>query len=156
MPGGLVSQAWQRHLNTEDVIRYLLLLDGTPTAAYEFSCSSCAKYPEVESIIYCLDNAHFHSTRKLILELISPKCRGLLQSWKLFNADRSSPISPDTFRSAIYSSITMLLSTSYFFGANLPQSNGFETELLELSDALLTFLTDAENRDSKEPNHWLR
>jgi ataxia telangiectasia mutated family protein len=149
MPGGLVSQAWQRHLNTEDVIRYLLLLDGTPTAAYEYSCSSCAKYAEVESIIYCLDNAHFHSARKLILELISPKCRGLLQSWKLFNADRSSPISPDAFRSATYSSITMLLSTSYFFGASLPQSNGFETELLELSDALLTFVTDAENRDSK-------
>jgi ataxia telangiectasia mutated family protein len=40
LPCGSVAQAWQHHLNTREMIRYLLLLDS-PTLMKEWICPSC-------------------------------------------------------------------------------------------------------------------
>jgi len=148
LPCGLLAQAWQHHRDSRAVIRYLLLLDEPEVASKKTHCSMCPTTHEATgNITYTLDSSHFHSTRKLILELLLPKCNELLQSWKSYTVDRLSALSMETFRSAVNSCVTMLLCMTHFSGANLPQLHEFETGVQDLYKEIINFLSEAEARD---------
>jgi ataxia telangiectasia mutated family protein len=142
MPCGPIAQAWQRHIITQNVIRYLLLLDDPPPAVS--SCSLCPRYSAPDDTVVTLDTAHFHSARNLILELLLPKIGELLQSWKDNSVDRSSQVSTDTFRSAVYACISGLLMTSHFANVSSRQVDIFEADLQNLTREILKFVSDAE------------
>lgn len=148
-PCGPVAQAWQQHLVTQDVIRYLLLLDDPATAAASVPCATCPNHAEPENVVSVLDTSHFHSLRRLVLELLLPKCSSLIQSWKTNAVDRSSAISTETFRSAVNACITVLLVMTHFVDTNSPQLRTIETDLQGFSDELINCLRDSEARDSQ-------
>ncbi|KAF4634334.1 hypothetical protein G7Y89_g3781 [Cudoniella acicularis] len=146
LPMGRLEQAWQHHLDTQDIVRYILLLED-PDQSATVTCSSCPKYGERNKTLFVLDTAHFSSTRKLILELLVPKCGELSQSWKSYTEERVGPVSTETFRSAIYCCITMLLAMPHFSKSDLPQLRGFEETLEEFYRGIIGYLADADIND---------
>ena len=149
LPCGSVAQAWQQHLVTQDVIRYLLLLGDPTTTMATVPCPTCPNQADPDNVMSVLDTSHFHSVRRLVLELLLPKCSNLLQSWKTDAADRSSAIPTEHFRTAVNACITILLAMTHFVDANLPQLQTIERDLQDLSDELINCLRDSEVRESQ-------
>ncbi|KAL5329330.1 hypothetical protein ACEPPN_002841 [Leptodophora sp. 'Broadleaf-Isolate-01'] len=149
MPCGQLAQAWQHHINTQEVVRYLLLLADRVTDAMTMVCLSCPKYSNTRDIVYVLSTTHFQTIRKFVLELLHPKSRDVLQNWKSHVADRASLVSTDMFRSVLYSCITILLLMSHFTGMTLPQLHGLETDIGELTKEITTFLAETDAKGSK-------
>ncbi|TVY45705.1 Serine/threonine-protein kinase [Lachnellula occidentalis] len=146
MPCGPLAKAWQNYKDSRGVLQYLLLLEGTQPLDTT-PCPSCPIHETSGNIAYILDSSHFLSTRKLILELVLPKCSELLQNWKTYSIDRASSISTETFRNAVYSCISMLLCMPHFSGAGLPQLHVFETALQDLYKEIIAFLNESEAKD---------
>ncbi|KAH7343071.1 serine/threonine-protein kinase-like protein tel1 [Rhexocercosporidium sp. MPI-PUGE-AT-0058] len=149
MPCGPLAQAWQHHINTQEMVRYLLLLVDRATDAMTLVCLSCPKYSSTRDIVYVLSTTHFQTARKLVLELLHPKSRDVLQNWKSHVADRASLVSTDMFRSVLYSCITILLLMTHFSGMTLPQLHGLETDIGELTKEVTTFLAETDAKGSK-------
>lgn len=149
MPCGLLAQAWQRHLNTQEVVRYLLLLDDRPLAPTPWSCPSCPTYSEPANVNYVLTTSHFQAARKLVLELLHSKFGNILRSWNSYLVDRTAPVSADIFRSAVYSCITTSILMSHFASMTVAQVRGLEAELSEFSKQLMSFFADTEAKDPK-------
>jgi ataxia telangiectasia mutated family protein len=144
---GAVAQAWQLHLNTQDDIRYLLLLDNQTPSAHVPHCSSCPSHSGGNDDYRILDTGHFQSTRKLILELAAPKLNDLVQNWKKHNEDRSFPVA-ESVRRAFDACITLLLLMPHYVDAGSPQFRNFKADLQALITELLNFLKDSDSRDS--------
>ncbi|KAG9245396.1 hypothetical protein BJ878DRAFT_541328 [Calycina marina] len=140
--GGPIAQAWQRHLATEEVLRYLLLLDDSPKTGSVMVCTVCPRHFKVIENKYILDDAHFRSTRKLVLELLAPKLRALLQSWTSLS---HAMISGETFRRTFHAGLTMLLMLAHFTDSNLPQVQSTEADLESLTAKLIEFLSSGRN-----------
>lgn len=142
MAYGPIAQAWQQHLNTQEVVRYILLLDEPDTTEGIPSCSYCPKHSDPDNVSFVLDTSHFLSTRKLVLELLLPKLRDLLQTWHNYAADRSSSVSSDTYRRSVDACITMHLLMPHFADAALPQLETFETDMRSFELQLVQALRD--------------
>ena len=142
MACGPIARAWQHHLNTQAVVRYILLLDEPDTASDISSCPYCPKPSDPHDAPYFLDTSHFLSTRKLILELLLPKLRDLLQTWNNYASDRSSSISSDTYRRAVSACITMHLLVPHFADAASPQLETLEADMQDLELQLVQALRD--------------
>jgi ataxia telangiectasia mutated family protein len=147
LPLGRLAQAWQQQIDVENIVRYMLLLDEHLRSSTTV-CKSCPKVAEHDKVVYFTDTSHFFTTVKLILELISSKSSELLQSWRSSSVDDASPVSIDTFRSAVDTTMTMLLAMPHFFRPNLQQVPTFEACVRELCKELLDFLKGSDNRDS--------
>lgn len=145
---GPIAQAWQQHLNTQVVGRYILLLEDVKPAQAAIFCQSCPKHSDSGGISYSLDTAHFLSARKLILELLIPKLTDLLQNWKAFVADRSSSVSTDTYRRGVNSCIMMLLLMPHFSKTTSPLLQTFEEDMQALTVHLVLYLQDSGSRYS--------
>ncbi|KAG0649001.1 Telomere length regulation 1, partial [Hyphodiscus hymeniophilus] len=146
---GLVAQAWELHVLTQDVVRYLLLLDEHLPSTKSSDCASCPAHPTGNNDFRVQDTGHFQSIRKLILELTFPKLSDLLQIWQKHNEDRSSPVSADALRRTIDACITLLLLMPHYEDAGSPQLNRFQTDLHSLILEMLRSLNESENRDFK-------
>lgn len=149
MPCEAAAQAWQHHLDTQDIIRYLLLLPHAATKSTHKTCSLCRPHSNPSSAVV-LYTASFLAARKLILELAHPKCAEVLKMWKSFVWDRSGAVSTDTFRGGVYSCIAFSLLMPHFSEANLTHVRLIEDGIPDLTKHLLQFLDDADLRDSKE------
>lgn len=155
MPCGPLALAWQQHVNSQQATRYLLLLDELPVDTPESSCPSCPAYSEPGSVVCITSTAHFQAARKLVLELMQPKCRDILQSWNSYLVDRSSLVSVDMFRGVAYSCITILLLMSHFTSTTLPQLHNLESDIREFTNGTADFLMEAFTKDVKRA-HGLR
>jgi serine-protein kinase ATM len=142
MACGSIAQAWQQHLETEAVVRYILLLEEPDLVTNSSTCPSCPKHSDPHSVVYVSDTSHFLSTNKLIFELLLPKLRELAQSWNIFAADRSSSISADTYRRAVNACITMLLLMPHFADITSPQFEMLDTYMQSLALQLVQTLRD--------------
>ncbi|CZT03138.1 related to phosphotidylinositol kinase [Rhynchosporium agropyri] len=149
MPCGSLAQAWEYHLRTQEVVRYLLLLNDKSTDTIVLICPSCPKTLDSREMIYSLSTIHFQTARKLVLELLQPKSRDILQNWKSYVTDRSSLISTDMFRGVLYSCITILLLMPYFVGMTLPQLNELESDRKGLTKEVTSFLTESDAKGSR-------
>ncbi|PBP27873.1 phosphatidylinositol 3 [Diplocarpon rosae] len=150
VPCGLLAQAWQRHLRSQETIRYLLLLeDIPPNSTAKWLCQSCPNYSEAGDTVCVINTAHFQAARRLVLELLQPKIRDILQAWKSYMVDRSALVSTEMFRSAVSSCITSLLIMPHFTGATLPQLRRLETDLHDFSIEITGFLAAALSKDPK-------
>lgn len=148
VPFEAVAQAWKLHLNTQDVIRYLLLLPKSAKVA-QVICPACPPR-STHTNVAPLTTPSFYAARKLIIELTQPKCTEVLKNWKALATDRSGAVSTDTFRSGLYTCITMSLLMPYLTGAGSTQFSLIEEELSGLTMELLQFLDDAGLRDARE------
>ncbi|KAF8854843.1 hypothetical protein BDZ45DRAFT_627136 [Acephala macrosclerotiorum] len=146
MPCRPVAQAWQYYLRTEYVDSYLLLLDGS-TASARPPCLSCPPKSEIGCVAFTSNTTHFLSSRKLLLELLQPKCTDIFQDWHDYH--RSSSFSSDIFRSAIYGCLGMLILTAHLTNANSPQLHSLESTLSELTKNLVTFVGEIQSRDRR-------
>lgn len=148
MPCEAAAQAWQHHLDTKEVVRYILLVDSK-VAQIQSPCSSCPPRSKSSDLVYS-NFASFSAARKLILELFNPKCAEVTVTWRSYVSDRSGSVSIDTFRSGMYACITMSLLMPYFSDANQIQLQTMEHSLSDLTAHLLQFLNDAATRNSGE------
>ncbi|KAH6680816.1 serine/threonine-protein kinase-like protein tel1 [Halenospora varia] len=146
LPLGRLEQTWLHHLNTHSVVQYVLLLDDRPRST-TVTCSSCPKYSPADQVQFVLDTANFNHTRKLVLELLIPKCDELSQSWRSDSEDRVSPVSTETFRSAVDSCVVMLLAMPHFSQTGLSKLHNFEQTLKGFSTQIIAYLGDAEIHD---------
>jgi ataxia telangiectasia mutated family protein len=146
---GPVAQAWQQHLLTQEVVRYLLLLDGSPFATNFKACPSCPSYSGANEALFVLDNINFQSTQKLILELLSPKVSDLLDSWKSHRVDRSSAMSIDTFRRVLHACIAMLLLISHYNDSTFSQSSTLEENISSLAEEVTDFVREMDMKESR-------
>ena len=143
MPCGPIAQAWQQHLDTEEVVRYILLLDEPDAAGGVLPCAYCPKFSVPNNVSYVLDTAQYLSTSKLILELLIPKLRDLLQSWSNYASDRSSSVSSDTYRRAVNACMAMHLFIPHFADTTSPQLEVFEADLRSLEVQLIQELRES-------------
>ena len=143
MPCGPIAQAWQQHLDTEEVVRYILLLDEPDAAGGVLPCAYCPKFSVPNNVSYVLDTAQYLSTSKLILELLIPKLRDLLQSWSNYASDRSSSVSSDTYRRAVNACMAMHLFIPHFADTTSPQLEIFEADLRSLEVQLIQELRES-------------
>src|SRR5277367_4853 len=68
VPSGIIGQGWTQIVRQEGMIRYLLLLDSSPTK--ETRCLDCVGEARIHESDRLSDgSAHGHSGRRLILEL---------------------------------------------------------------------------------------
>jgi len=148
MPCETAGQAWQYHLDTQDIIRYILLLPKQTNKSTS-PCPSCPPRSNSGGAIL-LNNSSFHAARKLVLELAHPKWSEILTTWKSFVMERSSAVSTDIFRSGIYSCIAMSLLMPHFADANPTQVRTIQEALPDMIKQFLQFLDDADLRDSNE------
>jgi ataxia telangiectasia mutated family protein len=146
LPMGSLAQAWQYHIDSQIIVRYMLLLNESTKSA-DVVCDSCPKIADYDKAIYFMDTSHFFSTVKFILELLLSKSSELLQSWRAISADDTSPITVDTFRITVDTTMTMLLSIPLFARPNLPQATSYETCIQEVCKELIAFLDDSDARD---------
>ena len=149
LPWGSIAQSWQQHLNNQDVLRYLLLLESVPPRPTRRICSHCPRFAEVEDVTYSLDSSHFQSIRRLIFELLLPKLNNTLQTWNALAADRSSQVSTDLYRAGVCTCITILSLLPHFADNKASQYHVLESDTKNLIDLLLEFLQDFEERDVK-------
>jgi ataxia telangiectasia mutated family protein len=143
--GGPIAQAWQQQLESEPVVRYLLLLEDSAPVEPSKYCQSCPQYTQGGKATFISNSLHFHTARKLILELLSPKISDLLQSL----VDRYSAPSTDTFRRAIFACITVLLLMPHFADSNSPQFQGLETDLESLILEVMKVLRESSARERR-------
>ncbi|KAE9373539.1 hypothetical protein N431DRAFT_557618 [Stipitochalara longipes BDJ] len=146
---GFVAQAWQHHLDTQGVLRYILLLNPSVAESTECSCLSCPKDDSSANKTHILNTAHFQSSRKVILELLHPKSNDILESWKNYAVDRPYTMSADTFRSTFYSCLLMALLMRHFINLDSMQVTSIETNLLGLCTELMSFLRSGDTGDPK-------
>ncbi|KAN0098490.1 serine/threonine-protein kinase-like protein tel1 [Hyaloscypha variabilis] len=146
---GFVAQAWQHHLDTQDFLRYILLLDNPVAERTECSCLSCPKDDSSSNTIHILNTAHFQSSRKVILELLYPKSNVILESWKNYAVERPYTTSADRFRSTFYSCILMALLMRHFVNFDSMQLTSIETNLIGLCTELMSFLRGGDTGDPK-------
>lgn len=142
---GRVAQAWQLHLSSQPVVRYLLLLDSEALPPRS-ACALCPKYSESHIVYQTLDNANFLSTQKLIVELLVPKGAELLISWKSIAMDASSTISLDTFRRTNQSTISMLQLMPHLGRTSLFAE--LENSLDKLVQEIVLLLRDSDSKDA--------
>ncbi|PQE18076.1 Phosphatidylinositol 3 protein [Rutstroemia sp. NJR-2017a BVV2] len=147
--GGPVVQAWQQHLISQDVLRYLLLLDKIPLSKNASSCQSCPAIAHSDDIVFRQDNTHFNSVRKLIFEFLSTKFAELVQTWRSFNAEGSPQVSSDTYRGSIDACMTGILLLPHSAESNMEQSHLLESDVKSLVEELFEFLRRSEARDFK-------
>lgn len=153
--GGILSQAWQQHLDGEKVLRYLLLLDRDAPIEAGFACQFCPKPATGHDVVFQLDSAHFVSTRKLILEFLLFKFSELLQIWKNFNTERSPQVSIDMYRGSLNTCITGLHLLPHFVDANSEQLSLLGEDLRCLSDELLAFLRRSDAKDFQATQEFI-
>ncbi|KUJ09924.1 phosphatidylinositol 3 [Mollisia scopiformis] len=146
MPSGPVAQAWQQHLHTQEVISYLLLLDDPPPTTVPL-CSSCPPESKGDHVAFTSNTTHFISMRKLLLELLQPKCNEILQSWSEYHG--STPVMADIIRSVIYGSIGMLMLIGNLANTPLPQIQSLESDILALTEDVVKCFREAQNRDRR-------
>lgn len=134
---------------TQDVIRYLLLLDDQKASTNLSNCSLCPRHSDANNDFRIRDTGHFQPTRRLILELTAPKLSDLAQSWKRHNEERSSLVSVDTFRRAFDACITVLLLMPHYTDTSSPQLHSLQVDLQSCLTELFNFLNDSDIRDYK-------
>lgn len=133
VPRGMIGQAWTQIVRQEGIIRYLLLLDSSPTK--EARCLNCAGEARIHESDRLSDgSAHGHSGRRLILELFLPKFQSLMEDWESHSTEESLRVSTDTLRSTASACVLGCLLLSLITDMNLLQ-------LQEQLQAILTSLT---------------
>ena len=130
VPCGMIGQAWTQIVRQEGMIRYLLLLDSSPTK--EARCLNCIGETRIHESDRLSDgSAHGHSGRRLILELFLPKFQSLMEDWESHSTEESPRVSTDTIRSTASACVLGCLLLSLITDINL----------LQLQDQLQTILT---------------
>ncbi|KAJ2903659.1 phosphatidylinositol 3 (ataxia telangiectasia mutated) [Zalerion maritima] len=101
--GGIVAQGWKTMVESESMMRYLLLLKEAPIR--HFCWSQSGKEMAKKTILQVSDISNFHSAKKLALELVFPKLEEVLtlaEGWA--NRDKretSSQITVERFQCQI-------------------------------------------------------
>lgn len=149
LPCGVLGQAWQHHLNTKAVIKYLLLLEESNGSKQLFPCLSCPKY-DLENEFNESDNTHFHSIRKLILELLLPKLTAIVASWKANTPGSFTPVAPYIYSCAVDSSLTVLLCLKHFSTAPGHQVQELQSEIAQFSQDVVYFVKESRTRVSQD------
>jgi serine-protein kinase ATM len=99
-PRGIIGQSWLQHLDREEILRYLLLLDDFSTKT--FRCPKCSISSLLHRTEHLSDSsAYGHATRRLILELFLPRFELLVQDWGSRNTEESVQVSTDTMRCTV-------------------------------------------------------
>jgi ataxia telangiectasia mutated family protein len=120
VPSGIIGQSWTQLVRQESMIRYLLLLEASPTE--EMRCLDCIGEARIHESDRLSDgSAHGHSARRLILELFLPKFQLLMEDWESHGTEEFTRVSTDTLRSTASTCVLGCLLLSLITDANLLQ-----------------------------------
>ncbi|KAK1971853.1 phosphatidylinositol 3 [Colletotrichum sublineola] len=135
--GGPICQAWKAQCQISALTRYLLLLERPQVE--ETFMTGCNQAPATEPIKVS-DPAAFHASRKLVLELLSPKLEELQELCDLWNrkgSEGGAPVSPDRLHSLFAANTVGLMLAPQLVDLNSGQSREIESTLAKLSETCI-------------------
>ncbi|CAK7263391.1 Serine/threonine-protein kinase tel1 [Sporothrix epigloea] len=144
--GSLIKQTWKNFEESEDMMRYLLLLPAeTPKRARHAAC----RYPSVSASVtkqFC-DPAGSNAARKVVLELLQSNMDEFLQiadAWNRKGSDGISQISPQRMQSLAVFCIVCACLSPQLGTVNSNLARELEPQVLNLVEATFKALHGAE------------
>ncbi|KAG7051814.1 Serine/threonine-protein kinase tel1 [Colletotrichum scovillei] len=147
--GGSICEVWKTQYHTAVLTRYLLLLDAPPASKPRtlLGCRSSTS----ESVQ--ANDASFHASKRLVLELLFPKVeelQDLCDSWARKGSEGGAPMSSDRLHSLFSANITGILLASQLVDLNSGQSRDIESLLAKLSEASISAASNSSDNTSFE------
>lgn len=136
--GGSLSEAWKSRYHIEPFLRYLLLLE--PYEASTLGSLSTSR------LLPLADPGSFYASKKLILELISPKLEDMSELctlWTKKTSEGGTQISLERFQSLLSAVIIGSMITPQINDLNSTPSATVEAAVLALAERSLTIAGDA-------------
>ncbi|RYO97250.1 hypothetical protein DL764_007350 [Monosporascus ibericus] len=144
---GPVGQAWSSFQEREEIVRYLLLLDGGAAAA---PVRSTGQAMVTASAMQVTDASNTHATKKLVSELFLPKLEeveALCDTW-LRRGDGPSHITPEKLQSTLYCLIFGTFILPQLIEVNSRQSSELEQRLFTVFERVAEAISLATENDS--------
>ncbi|RYP92132.1 hypothetical protein DL770_001713 [Monosporascus sp. CRB-9-2] len=144
---GPVGQAWSSFQEREEIVRYLLLLDGGAARA---PTRSTGQATVTASAMQVTDASNTHATKKLVSELFLPKLEeveALCDTW-LRRGDGSSHITPEKLQSTLYCLIFGTFILPQLIEVNSRQSSELEQRLFTVFGRVTEAISLATENDS--------
>ncbi|RYP61820.1 hypothetical protein DL769_007545 [Monosporascus sp. CRB-8-3] len=144
---GPVGQAWSSFQEREEIVRYLLLLDGGAAGA---STRSTGQDTGTASAMQATDASNTHATKKLVSELFLPKLEeveAVCDTW-LRRGDGSSHITPEKLQSTLYCLIFGTFILPQLIEVNSRQSGELEQRLFTVFERVAEAISLATENDS--------
>ncbi|KAK1637242.1 phosphatidylinositol 3 [Colletotrichum phormii] len=135
--GGSICQVWKAQWHTAVLTRYLLLLDAPPSSKSRTLPSSSQSTSESIQV----NDASFHASKRLVLELLFPKVeelQDLCDSWARKGSEGGALMSPDRLHSLFSANIIGILLATQLVDLNSGQSRDIESTLAKLSEASIS------------------
>ncbi|RYP47410.1 hypothetical protein DL768_006525 [Monosporascus sp. mg162] len=144
---GPVGQAWSSFQEREEIVRYLLLLDGGAAGA---PTPSTGQATVTASAMQVTDASNTHATKKLVSELFLPKLEeveALCGTW-LRRGDGSSHITPEKLQSTLYCLVFGTFILPQLIEVNSRQSGELEERLFTVFERVAEAISLATENDS--------
>ncbi|RYP67295.1 hypothetical protein DL771_007313 [Monosporascus sp. 5C6A] len=144
---GPLGQAWSSFQEREEIVRYLLLLDGGASGA---PTPSTGQATVTASAMQVTDASNTHATKKLVSELFLPKLEeveAVCDTW-LRRGDGSSHITPEKLQSTLYCLIFGSFILPQLIEVNSRQSGELEQRLFAVFDRVAQAISLATENDS--------
>ncbi|RYO81555.1 hypothetical protein DL762_007046 [Monosporascus cannonballus] len=144
---GLIGQGWSSFQEREEIVRYLLLLDGGAAVA---PAPSTGQATVIASAMQVTDASNTHATKKLVSELFLPKLEeveAVCDTW-LRRGDGSSHITPERLQSTLYCLIFGCFILPQLIEVNSRQSGELEQRLFRVFERVAEAILLATENDS--------
>ena len=147
-PGGHIRQAWLRHVDMEDTLRFILLLGQAPAKISQ--CARCTIKASIYSDKQRAENPfHGHATKRLVLDLLAPKIEAIRSEWEGQNSYNGAQMSTDVIKSSVSACITACLVSALVEDAAAPSPR--VTDIAAALEAIATAIstTTSDSTESK-------
>ncbi|RYP22249.1 hypothetical protein DL765_001763 [Monosporascus sp. GIB2] len=144
---GPVGQGWSSFQEREEIVRYLLLLDGGAAVAPTLSTGQATV---TASAMQVTDASNTHATKKLVSELFLPKLEeveAVCDTW-LRRGDGSSHITPEKLQNTLYCLIFGCFILPQLIEVNSRQSGELEQRLFTVFERVAEAISLAAENDS--------
>lgn len=147
-PGGHIRQAWLRHVDMEDTLRFILLLGDAPTKTSQ--CARCTPKASIYSGKQSAESpSHGHATKRLVLDLLAPKIEAIRSEWEGQNSYNGAQMSTDVIKSSVSACVTACLVSALVEDAVTPSPRA--TDIGAALEAIATAIstTTSDSTESK-------
>ena len=141
IPTGALGEAWKLQKETEEFDKYLLLLADTDAAPVNNTQCYCTYAMKSHKALASSDESTSFATRKLILELLSPKLEDLADlcnSWTKKPNEGGIQVSPERYQSLLSACVVGISLLPQLSGLNSSQSLNLEANLCEIAEKSVT------------------
>lgn len=149
-PGGHIRQAWLRHVDMEDTLRFILLLGHAPAKTAQ--CAICTPKASIYSGKQRAESpSHGHATKRLVLDLLAPKMEAIRSEWEGQNSYNGAQMSTDVIKSSVSACVTACFACALVEDAatTSPRAIDIGNALEAIATAISTTTSDSTESKSR-------